>query len=243
MNVFLSCTKEKASSRCKAKDMYMPSSLFEKSYNYAKDILKADHIYILSAKYHLLGLNEEIEPYNETLNDASVEERKEWTEEVLKQMKSRHIDFDAKTYFLCGENYIEYLEEYFKDSKSLYKGKGIGEIMHWLDRKLGNKTNESLKEYLMENLNQSWLETFLNKFPKDASSWKQATDEIRVIATRSAEYLKEFDNIDIELVNYKDIKSPSEWNTTYSNTIKDNLEKMSKSTKSRFLNDIKKNFS
>lgn len=157
MNVFLSCTKEKASSRCKAKDMYMPSSLFEKSYNYAKDILKADHIYILSAKHHLLGLNEEIEPYNETLNDASVEERKEWTEEVLKQMKSRHIDFSAKTYFLCGENYIEFLEEHFKDSKSLYKGKGIGEIMHWLDRKLGNKTNEciSLKEYILESLNES----------------------------------------------------------------------------------------
>ena len=69
MNVFLSCTKEKASSRCKAKDMYMPSSLFEKSYRYATEVLKADHIYILSAKHHLLSLNTEIEPYNQTLMD------------------------------------------------------------------------------------------------------------------------------------------------------------------------------
>jgi hypothetical protein len=106
-----------------------------------------------------------------------------------------------------------------------------------------NETNESLKEYLLENLNQSWLETFLNKFPKDTSSWRHATDEIRMIAARSAEYLKEFDNIDVELVNYKDIKSPSEWNMTYSNTIKDNLKKMSKSTKTRFLKDIENSFS
>lgn len=153
MNVFLSCTKEKASSRCKAKDMYMPSSLFEKSYRYATEVLKADHIYILSAKHHLLSLNTEIEPYNQTLNDASAEERKEWTEEVLKQMKSKHIDFNAKTYFLCGENYIEYLEEHFKDSKSLYKGKGIGEIMHWLDSKLPKKdVKESLTEYIKRKM-------------------------------------------------------------------------------------------
>ena len=119
MNVFLSCTKEKANKRCKAKDMYMESSLFEKSYKYA-ETLNPDKIYILSAKHHLLPLSKEIDPYNVTLNDASVDERKKWTETVIKQMKKAGIDFDAKTYFFCGENYIEFLKEYFPNHKSMY---------------------------------------------------------------------------------------------------------------------------
>ena len=89
MNVFLSCTKEKESKRCKAKEMYMPSSLFSKSYEYAQS-LNPDKIYILSAKHHLLPLSREISPYNKTLNDAGVEERKEWAEEVYTDEKSRY---------------------------------------------------------------------------------------------------------------------------------------------------------
>ena len=36
MNIFLSCTKEKESKRCRAREMYMPSPLFAKSYEYAQ---------------------------------------------------------------------------------------------------------------------------------------------------------------------------------------------------------------
>ena len=146
MNVFLSCTKEKENKKCKACEMYSPSSLFSKSYEYAKS-LNPDRIYILSAKHHLLRLDDVIEPYNQTLKDASVEERKEWTEEVLKQMKDAHIDFNAKTYFFCGNDYIEFLKEQFPNRKEIYKGKGIGEIQHWLDKKL-NSVKESLYDWL-----------------------------------------------------------------------------------------------
>ena len=147
MNIFLSCTKKKASHRCKAEEMYSESSLFSKALEYAKS-LNPDHIYILSAKHHLLPLNKEIEPYNLTLKDFSAEERKNWTEKVLKQLKDKNINFNAKTLFLCGECYIEYLKEYFPDSKSLFDGKGIGEIMHWLDNKNGH-TNENLADFLL----------------------------------------------------------------------------------------------
>ena len=159
MNIFLSCTKEKESKRCKAREMYMPSSLFSKSYEYAKS-LNPDKIYILSAKHHLLPLSREIEPYNVTLNDASVEERKEWTEEVLKQMKAAHIDFNAKTYFFCGENYIEFLKDHFPNSKSMYAGRGIGEIMHWLDSKIG-KLKESLYDWLKSYNSKDSVEKYI----------------------------------------------------------------------------------
>lgn len=165
MNIFLSCTKEKAKQRCKAREMYMPSSLFAKSYTYAKS-LNPDKMYILSAKHHLLPLSREISPYNQTLNNAGVEERKEWAEEVYKQMKKVGIDFDAKTYFFCGENYLEFLKDYFPNHKSMYAGKGIGEIMHWLDGKIkGIKesekdTMESLRDYLIYN-NEDSVEKYI----------------------------------------------------------------------------------
>lgn len=147
MNIFLSCTKKKSSHRCKAEDMYKESSLFSKALEYAKS-LNPDNIYILSAKHHVLPLSKEINPYNKTLKDCSAEEREEWTKEVVKQLKAKHINFEAKTLFLCGECYIEYLKEYFPNSKSLFDGKGIGEIMHWLDVK-NNKVNESLANFLL----------------------------------------------------------------------------------------------
>lgn len=82
------------------------------------------------------------------MKDCSAEEREEWTKEVVKQLKAKHIDFEAKTLFLRGECYIEYLKEYFPNSKSLFDGKCIGEIMHWLDVK-NNKANESLVNFLL----------------------------------------------------------------------------------------------
>lgn len=146
MNVFLSCTKEKENKKCKACEMYMPSSLFSKSYKYAKS-LNPDHIYILSAKHHLLNLDDMIDPYNQTLNDATEDECREWAEECIKQMKDNNINFNAKTYFLAGESYIKYLREHFPNREEVFDGKGIGEIMHWLDKENG-ELEESLYDYL-----------------------------------------------------------------------------------------------
>ena len=97
MNVFITCTSEKASHRCKAKDMYT-SALFQKCWEYAQT-LNPDKIYILSAKHHLLNPNTEINPYNAYMGDFSEEKKKEWADEVYKEMKAAHIDFNAKTYF------------------------------------------------------------------------------------------------------------------------------------------------
>ena len=138
--------------------MYGESSLFSKALKYAKS-LNPDKIYILSAKHHVLPLSKEIDPYNKTLKDCSAEERKEWTEEVVKQLKSKGVNFEAKTLFFCDEDYIQYLKEYFPNSKSMFEGKGIGEIMHWLDEKNG-KTNESLYEHLIYELNKN-IEDYL----------------------------------------------------------------------------------
>ena len=149
MNIFISCVSEKASHRCQAKDMYQ-SPLFQKAYAYAQS-LHPDHIYILSAKYHVINTDQVISPYDLTLNDMSADERKEWAEECVKIIKAKHINFDEKTIFLAGEHYVEYLREYFKNAEYPYdRLDGIGYILHWLDKKIPK--NESLETYMKNNI-------------------------------------------------------------------------------------------
>lgn len=66
MIVFLSCVKTKQDHRCRADEMYI-SPLFKLSLRYAQS-LNPRKIFILSAKYGLLELNDIIDPYELTLN-------------------------------------------------------------------------------------------------------------------------------------------------------------------------------
>ena len=63
------------------------SALFQKCWEYAQT-LNPDKIYILSAKHHLLNPNTEINPYNAYMGDFSEEKKKEWADEVYKEMKA-----------------------------------------------------------------------------------------------------------------------------------------------------------
>ena len=157
MNVFIGCSQEKGSSACKAEDMYT-STIFKKSLIYAKEILKAEHIYILSAKYFLLPLNKTISPYNRYLGDYSAEQKKEWADEVIKEMKSHHIDFNEKTIFLCGEDYYGNLESEFSNCSCPFKGRTFGFILKYLKNKCKGKDKDikegfiSLYDYIKEEL-------------------------------------------------------------------------------------------
>ena len=57
--VLISCVSKKLLHKSMAQDLYV-SPLFQKNLQYAKS-LNSDKIFILSAKYGLLKLNEEIE--------------------------------------------------------------------------------------------------------------------------------------------------------------------------------------
>jgi len=72
----ISCGSKKLDKKAQAQDMFI-SPLFKKSLEYAKKVLKPDGIYILSAKYGLLGLKTDIEPYNMALNNMSTQDKKE----------------------------------------------------------------------------------------------------------------------------------------------------------------------
>lgn len=68
--ILISCVKTKLDHPAKAEDLYI-SDLFVKNLTFARK-LKPDYIFILSAKYGLLKLNDRIAPYEKTLNQMPI---------------------------------------------------------------------------------------------------------------------------------------------------------------------------
>lgn len=129
MIVFLSCVKSKQNKRCAAKDMYA-SDLFKKSLEYARQ-LHPRMIYILSAKYGLLELEDVIDPYELTLNTMTQNQQRVWAYKVIKQCQQKNIDFAERAIFLCGNNYRKYVMKQFQRAEAPLKNMGIGKQLQY----------------------------------------------------------------------------------------------------------------
>ena len=129
MNIaFISCVKEKRIGKYKAKDLYT-SDFFRKSFKYCSS--KYDKVFILSAKYGLLELNDSIENYEMTLNNFSKVEKVEWSVMVCDQMENK-IDDSDDLYFYVGNNYREHLLPLLSNNCFVpLEGKGIGEQLQY----------------------------------------------------------------------------------------------------------------
>ena len=104
----VSCTKRKQEYPCKASEMYQPSDLFKKAYSYCKKTY--DRVAILSAKYGLLYTDDEIEPYDLTLNTMNTQKIFDWSNKVFSQMQDRFDLNEIETvFFHAGNNYRKYL--------------------------------------------------------------------------------------------------------------------------------------
>jgi cytoplasmic iron level regulating protein YaaA (DUF328/UPF0246 family) len=131
----ISCTSKKFNTKMKARYLYQ-SPLFIKSLMYTESKLKPEKIYILSAKYGLLTLEEEIMPYNETLNKKSKEERHEWAKAVFNKLNNE-CDVNNDTFiFLAGMNYYQNLKRHLKNTIVLMEKLPIGKRLQWLTREL-----------------------------------------------------------------------------------------------------------
>lgn len=130
--VLISCVSKKLNSKAKASELYV-SPLFKKSLVYA-NYLKPDKIFILSAKYGLLNLDDEINPYNETLNKMKTNQIKAWSKNVLESLK-KETDLENDEYiFLAGKNYRRYLIPYMKHFKIPLEGLTIGKQLKFLNK-------------------------------------------------------------------------------------------------------------
>ena len=128
--VLISCVSQKLPHRTKVKDLYV-STLFKLSLKYANS-LSPDGIYVLSAKHGLLGLEKEIEPYEQTLNNMRTNEIKEWANHVLRQLRSVASFHETEFIFLAGNKYRRYLLPHIKNAKVPLEGLRIGEQLQRL---------------------------------------------------------------------------------------------------------------
>ena len=132
--ILISCASKKINKKTKAQDLYI-SALFQKNLKYAKS-LNPDKIFILSAKYGLLKLDEEVEPYDKTLNKMRSYEIKEWANSVLSQLQ-KVVDLNKDEFvFLAGNNYRKFLLSGIKNYKIPMLGLGIGKQLKWLKEKI-----------------------------------------------------------------------------------------------------------
>lgn len=128
--VLISCVSKKTPHRAKAKDLYI-SPLFVGNLRYARN-LKPDGIFILSAKYGLLELDREIEPYDTTLKDMSSTQAKVWADKVIEQLRQQ-ADLQSDHFiFLAGERYRKYLAPHFKSYEVPLQGMPIGKQLQYL---------------------------------------------------------------------------------------------------------------
>jgi len=130
----VSCTKSKRRYPCKASEMYSASDLFKKAYSYSTK--NYDFVAILSAKYGLIFADDEIKPYDLTLNDMNSQQRKEWAERVFNQMKDRlTLEGFDRVFFHAGKKYREYLRTRLENvglkCEAPLKNLGIGKQKAW----------------------------------------------------------------------------------------------------------------
>jgi len=131
--VLISCARKKINQECMAKDLYI-SPLFRKNLQYARS-LAPDDILILSAKYGLLKLEDEIKSYDKTLNRMRSSELEDWANLVLGQLQ-KVSDLDKDEFiFLAGNNYRKFLLPRIKNYKIPLQGLGIGKQLRWLTEK------------------------------------------------------------------------------------------------------------
>lgn len=135
--VLISCGSKKMNTKTKAKDMYQ-SPLFKYSLQYAFK-LNPDKIFILSALYGLLDLETEIEPYDVTISNVSLQnrlkkpqlkvlsknEKIEWGKKIVDKLAiSSNIEKDVFI-VLAGLEYVKPIIPYLPNIQEPLKGIGL----------------------------------------------------------------------------------------------------------------------
>ncbi len=129
----ISCTKSKLGYTCPAIEMYTKSALFRYKLCYCKK-MNVDKIFILSAKYHLLEPNTEIEDYDLTLNNFTDEEKMKWSEIVLNDLKNKCDLKNDEFILLAGNNYVSYLIDHLPNNFNPVKGLRFGEQLSFFKK-------------------------------------------------------------------------------------------------------------
>ena len=133
--ILIGCVKKKRDFRTKAENLYI-SDFFKKNLAYAKS-LRPFLIFILSAKYGLVALDQEIDTYDLTLKNFSKQELINWSADTLQQLQKVTDLNNDRFVFLAGDKYRKYLIPKHKNYEIPFKGLGIGKQLQQLKNKIG----------------------------------------------------------------------------------------------------------
>lgn len=134
----IACSKSKCPCRAAhpAQTLYI-SLLFRLSLQWAVR-RQLDRIFILSAKYGLLEPKRYVFPYDKSLVNMAVQERRRWARRVSKVLRAV-IPEGSELFFLAGEKYRWDLQDILKDQYIFtvpMLGMGLGKQIQWLQREL-----------------------------------------------------------------------------------------------------------
>jgi hypothetical protein len=131
----VSCVGEKRACPCVARELYV-STWFQKARALAEKTF-ADW-YILSAEHGLLAPGTVVAPYNRTLNQMCIADRRGWAARVVGEIYSQ-IPAARHLVILAGERYREFIEDPLRERYQVdvpMRGMRIGEQLHWLSERL-----------------------------------------------------------------------------------------------------------
>ena len=128
----ISCASKKRDTPSKAKELYI-SPLFKLHWEYAKT-RNPDVIYILSEEYKLLDPEKKVAPYEASLKSMPDKRVREWANDVLTQLKTKHDIKTCHFVFLAGERYRKYLIPHLNSFEIPLDGLRIGEQLHWFKK-------------------------------------------------------------------------------------------------------------
>ena len=143
--VLIACGKKKLGRAAPAKDLYQ-GELFKKSWKNACLRHPNSDIYILSAKHHLVDPKQILEPYDKTLVGAKINIKKQWAEEVIKQLQDKGYDLSKDHFvFYAGKDYYKFLiapKGPIKNYELDFEGcGGIGYILNHLNKEIKSLIN------------------------------------------------------------------------------------------------------
>jgi len=98
------CSGPKLDRAAPARQLYT-SQLFRSTLALAE--ARHDVVYIISAKHELVGLDQQIAPYNLTMADVAKEWRAIWGVRVWGSIQSRHQHVDRQVFIYAGKDYAQ----------------------------------------------------------------------------------------------------------------------------------------
>lgn len=139
--ILISCASKKKDNKTSAENLY-ESPLFNNSLKYAK-LLNPDRIFILSAFHGLLELNEEIFPYDKTLNEMDMKKRFEWGKKVITELEKKGLDLKKDHFiFLAGKKYRENIIKSLANYEIPLEGMRIGEQLAFLKKRVNQNEQD-----------------------------------------------------------------------------------------------------